>query len=218
MSETSTPIYPFKVEKIRPGFLKKHCDFVLNRDTMTFGDKTFLCRNIAGITYGSLLTRVHGVSTLLSYEAKFRNQDGQTMRVSLTSSPKGEGAQKNEEIFNQFYQALWEPIVGRMMKEWYEKLRQKKNITVGSCEVTPHGLNLSVRSWFGKNRHFVPWQDCLRQHENGFLVLFSKQNKKIRVRLPFMRLWDVIILDELITYLWAEGRAFALSKSVPGVL
>lgn len=184
----------------------------INSTCIQYDGKSILCNTVKAIKYGSIQMYVNGIKANRIYEFQLLNNNNEKIRITFSSVSFLKKKNKDyEKLYLDIINALWNSVTKRLMFNYLEEIKNGKSIVIGNCEVNSKGLNLGVYRWFKLKKYFVPWSECLKTSHNGFLILYSKNNNKIKCRVNFLKEWNSVVLYSLLNYLWEDGRAYNLS-------
>ncbi len=188
--------------------LKRHLS--ITKSSIEYGRKKILFQEVDALRYGIMQVYVNGIKTSRVFEIRIKDKIGQNIRITF-SSELGINKRKIEDTYNLILDALWYAVTGKMVDKYYDQLQKGKTIQIANCEITPHGIGFKF-GLFIKKPYFLTWDKALMVADRGYLVIRSKDKKRICKRLPLMRTWNAVVLHSLLSWLWKEGRAYNLSK------
>jgi len=186
---------------------KRHLS--ITKDSIQYESKTIFFRDIADIRYGTLQMMVNGIKASKIFEIRLRDIYKNHMRITFATS-FGFKNKSVLEIYNTIVDALWYAYTGKQIDKYFNDLMRGKTVNINQCEVTPHGMNIRVWRFFSRKTFFIPWHECLKSYNNGFLKIQSSKKRSIKVQMNLMQKWNNVVLSSLLEWLWKEGRTTVL--------
>ena len=112
-------------------------------------------------------------------------------------------------MYFNIIQSLRQHVISSLMRGYLAKLKNGETLTIGSVDINREGVHMRYRRWLIKRKVFVPWPDVYKYLDRGRLHLYSGNDKKIRVSLNLLTLWNAVVLSALLNYLWKDGRLYS---------
>lgn len=133
---------------------------------------------IVGVRWG-------GAPTGKTYDIVLHTQQSET-RIAL----------KRREVFQEFVQRLWKAVGVRLLTEMLEGLREGKRYQFATAVVSDDGVTLRRRRLLRSNQHVLcAWRELTIGNGAGTFSIAKKGEKKVSVKLPYLELDNVHILE-----------------------
>lgn len=136
-----------------------------------------------------------------------RSNAGTTYMIFVGSERVGTTIElRRQHIFSEFVDRLWRTAGVRLLTEMLKGLRAGKHYGFGTAAVTDHGVELERRKLFSANeRVSCKWTDLVIGNGAGTFHITKKDEKKVRVELPYQDMDNVHILETAMRVFWKNA-------------
>lgn len=105
----------------------------------------------------------------------------------------------NEDIYHTLLEKLWQAVCVRLICEMLAALSNGQDLQFGDALIHDDGVSLVSRRYndYGQKVR-CSWDQVLISSANGSFLIWSKENKKIDVDLPYLQVANTHILEQII--------------------
>ncbi|MBN2893082.1 MAG: hypothetical protein JXL97_14530 [Bacteroidales bacterium] len=191
-------------------------ELIIDNKSVSFNNKTLLCKNIDKIKYGSTQVYVNGFKANKIFNFFLHDKNGKKMTISFQQmrTKRKVETSKEDVLYMDIIQAFWKHITSKIVNNMLDELKKGKEVQVGKFRLNKHGITIKVWRFFKfKNEEVhIPWAKSLKEVSLGGLVISSKDNKKNKCRQQFLNVWNLNALHSVLDFLWADGKCYLLEK------
>jgi hypothetical protein len=185
----------------------------INQENISYEKKSIACANVKEVRYGIIQMYINGIKANRMYEIGIKGNTDKPIRISFQSARLFVTNKKMEETYHSIVNCIWKNISLRLVNEAIQNLENGKSFVMEKIEVQPKGILMQINPWFGKKEtYFVEWKNLLKSEHEGSLTIYSRENKKVKLKLNFQKDWNTPVLASLLEYLWKDGRAYLLTE------
>lgn len=180
-------------------------------DHLFYKNQYWYYHEIEAVKHGMLDQYVNGIPVLRKYYVSLKHRNQKKINIRYMGAISNKETNKKLICYRLLIDSLYKNIAQPMAMKALSQIIYQGSYTLGPCKVLKNGLELTKRGLFSKKVFFVPWNECLKADERGDLVLWNKNNKRIKTRIPILSTWNAPVLWALLHYLW-DGKCFQLER------
>jgi hypothetical protein len=211
----STANFPLTISLWRGVLDKKPNAIILNEHSIKFGDNQVSYNDVKAIKYGSLETALNGRVIGTDYTVELLSKNETELKIKFTKPNMGDVGLENAQNYSTLINVLWDKIGDRLLKIAIEELNNNRKVTIANGTILEEGFEYEyIPLLFKKKKRLVTWSNILRQNDNGFVKIYDKNigNSSGYCAIAGSKVWNAIILESLIDYLFEDGRCFELEN------
>ncbi len=186
----------------------------INSVSVSYGKKKLLSGSINRIRYGMVQLYINGIKANRVYKIELQDNRNEKISVSFQSAMLFKTNKKIEAKYYRIIDALWQNITKPLVNRYLEELHRGETVEVGPVRINHEGINMRYSRFFRKHEKFIPWESVCKYMKRGRLVLYDRNNKKVKVSINTLKTWNAVVLNSLLEFLWEEGRAFHLKEKL----
>lgn len=199
-------VYKFKIRRK---------ELLISKNSVSFNNKTLLCREIDKIKYGSIQVYINGVKANKTFNIFLSDKQGNKLKLSFQQKPSRKGkVLPQEKLYQDIVEAMWEHITSVIVNKMIDDLKNGKDVQVGKFKIGKKGI--TIRKFqllkFKTEDIHIPWNKIRREISRGGIVIFSIDNKRHKRRQQFLQTWNLNAMNAVLDYLWKDGRCYLLEK------
>jgi hypothetical protein len=207
----STTNFPVTISLWRGKLDGKPKSIILNEHSIKYGDNQVSYNDVKAIKYGSLETAVNGRVVATDYTTELLLKNETELKIKFTKPNMGDVGLENAENYATLINILWDKIGDKLLKTAIEELNNNRKVTVANGTILEQGFEYEyIPLLFKKKKRLVTWGNIMRKYDNGFIKIYDKNIGDSSGYCPIAgsKVWNAIILESLIDYLFKEGRCF----------
>ena len=113
---------------------------------------------------------------------------------------------KDEIIYNNFIDRLWQAVGVRLLTEYLEGLRDGKRYRFGSAVISDYGMELERKRLFSSNDQvFCQWNELVIWNDAGVFCIRKKDDTKLKTSFSYQDEDNIHVLEAAIRMFWKSG-------------
>jgi len=181
---------------------KKHA-LHLDDNVFSFNATTISLQQITHFKFGMQVMQVGMFLVGRKYQVSFKTP---TQQVDLVFRSYFKiGNKYFDKLFYKIINGIWLRIGDRLLEQAIKEIMSGGIIAVGNCAANRKGITLNLDAGFTKKQYLIPWPDVSYDKMFDRLVINSKSNNRIWMKLPYLEHWNVDVLTELLEWIFKEG-------------
>ena len=113
---------------------------------------------------------------------------------------------KDEIIYNNFIDRLWQAVGVRLLTEYLEGLRDGKRYRFGSTVISDYGMELERKRLFSSNDQvFCRWSELVIWNGAGVFCIKKKEDRKLKTSFSYQDEDNIHVLEAAIRMFWKRG-------------
>jgi len=161
-----------------------------------WGNNVYPLESITRVRWGGTRHSVNGIPTGTTYEIYIGDQRSETV-INL----------RRGEVFSTFSDKLWRAVGVRLIVEHLGRLKKGEKIQFGGATIEDDGVVLQRHGafWSSKPVHLT-WHQVHVWTADGSFVIGAKDDKRIYVVLPYLRIDNVHVVEQMIRGFFKTGH------------
>ena len=161
-----------------------------------WGNSFYSLESIGRVRWGGTRHSVNGIPTGTTYEVQIGDQRSQTI-INL----------RRGDIFSTFIDKLWRAIGLRLIIEHLGRLKKGEEIQFGGAVIGDDGVVLQRHGAFWSTEPVrLTWHQVHVWTADGSFVIGAKDDKRIYVVLPYLRIDNVHVAEQMIRSFFKTGH------------
>jgi hypothetical protein len=158
---------------------------------------TFQLDSIDRIRWGATRHSVNGVPTGTTYEIYIGTNTHSGTTINL----------RNGEIFSDFVDKLWRAVGIRLFVEHLHRFKEGEKIPFGEAIIEDDAVVLQRHKFlYSKEPVRLTWHQTQIWTADGSFVIGGKDDKKVYVALPYLKVANVAVLEHIIRAFFKTGQ------------
>jgi hypothetical protein len=161
-----------------------------------WGSHSYPLESITRIRWGGTRHSINGIPTGTAYEIYIGDQRRETA-INL----------RRGEVFGTIVDKLWRAVGVRLLIEHLVRFKNGEKIRFGEATIEDDGVVLQRHAFWSTEPVRLTWHQVQIWTADGSFVIGAKDDRKVYAALPYLRMSNVQVLENLIRAFFKTGHA-----------
>jgi molecular chaperone DnaK len=161
-----------------------------------WGGHLYPLESVSRIRWGGTRHSINGIPTGTSYEIYIGDQRSETV-INL----------RRDEVFGTIIDKLWRAVGVRLLVEHLVRLKNGGRIQFGDATIEDDGVVVQRHAFWSQEPVRLTWHQVQVWSADGSFVIGAKDDRKVYAALPYLRIPNVQVLENMIRALFKTGHS-----------